>query len=191
MYNPTIGTPATSSDTQQPRDATADDIPSPVSTEVQANTKQPRNPSSSRNGKDQTFRLMDLPVELRLMIAEYAATEEKGIFWKWTEQSNTRAVGTFVCRKGDTEYPPNALSRVSRQLYDEVNGMTLKCVYHTLTFDADYLNITNWRNVANPPSRYYEVRQAWKHFSRLASPEVRAKMNLVLLRYYTNVLGHN
>lgn len=67
---------------------------------------------------------MDLATELRLMIVEYALTDEKDLKWKWTKYRIRARAGTF---KGTTTLANlTAISRVSHQLYNETKNLVWK-----------------------------------------------------------------
>ena len=68
---------------------------------------------------------MDLPTELRLMIAEYALTSDEPLHWIWLEhgpiEDHGRCHGTFEGLERLT-----SLSRVSRQLHNETARLVWK-----------------------------------------------------------------
>jgi hypothetical protein len=67
------------------------------------------------------FRLIDLPVELRLRIAEYALAQDEPLRWYWSTYQSDKKVGSF---QGIEEL--TALSRVSQQLYSETANIVWK-----------------------------------------------------------------
>jgi hypothetical protein len=50
------------------------------------------------------FRLMDLPVELRVMIAKHVLTYDRGLEWRWTKGQNRKR----VCALQSLEFIPLA-----------------------------------------------------------------------------------
>lgn len=70
------------------------------------------------------FRLMDLPTELRIMIAEYALTDKDELNWYWKDF--TFRSGIFMSKSKVRLVDLTALSRVSKQLYEETAGLVWK-----------------------------------------------------------------
>lgn len=64
---------------------------------------------------------MDLPLELRLRIAEYALAKNQPLGFYWLAYQEDKKIGTLK----DLD-KLNSLSRVSRQLYSEVSNIVLK-----------------------------------------------------------------
>jgi hypothetical protein len=81
---------------------------------------------------------MDLPVELRLEIAEYAMTADFLFYWRWKRRA---LAGSFDLdhdfRGRRVVKYLNALSLVSRQLHIETKGIVWKM--NTFSFDQDVL----------------------------------------------------
>ncbi|KAF2027184.1 hypothetical protein EK21DRAFT_115077 [Setomelanomma holmii] len=77
------------------------------------------NPSNLAGNPPMHFRLMDLPVELRLLVAEYVLQNHETLLWFWGRSVRTGVYkGTF--KKLDTL---TAITRVSRQLYAETKNL--------------------------------------------------------------------
>jgi hypothetical protein len=123
--------------------------------------------------KNQHFRLMDLPTELRLMIAEYVLTEEKGLWWIWTVFSPTRKVGGFTTYSSHKLYSNN-LAQVSRQLHDECHDVLLSC--NTLVFRGrcPYMLINCIHKMLE------ENIKGWQHFRGSISPKTLPKIKNVI-----------
>jgi hypothetical protein len=89
------------------------------------------------------FRLMDLPTELRLIIAEYALSYEEGLRWEWKcPMIPGKMVGFFKDRatsaNGRPIYRDDPTTRlcISRQLRNETSRLWAKCKTTTLYFDG-------------------------------------------------------
>jgi hypothetical protein len=97
----------------------------------------------SRPPNRQPFRFMDLPVELRLQISEYAFFDPAFFLkWKWTTFNNNKCVGTFSDINSITP-----LRLVSHQLHFETSGLIWKL--DTFTFVGEIIH-----NILDPPSRH-------------------------------------
>jgi hypothetical protein len=87
----------------------------------------------------QRFRLMDLPAEIRLLIAEYALSYES-ITWTWACCYPGEKAGKFLCnaRRDDGEYrigDSYSLSLFCKQLAYETRNLMYKI--NTLEFNGD------------------------------------------------------
>jgi hypothetical protein len=97
----------------------------------------PKNPCSGDGNKraivsrdtSTTFPFMRLPVELRIMIAEYAMYYDGGLNWHWTKQAGDKRVGSFGTWDESRRYIRAkrvvGISGVSRQLRHETVNMWL------------------------------------------------------------------
>ncbi|KAF2868105.1 hypothetical protein BDV95DRAFT_610075 [Massariosphaeria phaeospora] len=79
------------------------------------------------------FPFMKLPVEVRLMISEYALHYEDGISWSWRIDVDGRAIGSF--RVGPLRSTTLNNLCVSRQLRQETQNLVFKV--NTLHFGSD------------------------------------------------------
>lgn len=91
---------------------------------------------------------MDLPTEIRVMIAKYALKYENGLIWRWMEQPDGRRIGRFcdprvidAC-KGDFGHPVDKLC-LSRQLYQETAQMWF--TINVLCFDGNHSHLSNYQ----------------------------------------------
>jgi hypothetical protein len=89
--------------------------------------------SRSRKRLKKPFRYMDLPAELRLLIAEYALVAEEPLAWHWVEWTPTYKSVTFMNINNH-----NGLTRVSRQLRAELRPAFWKV--NTFEFDEAMLS---------------------------------------------------
>jgi hypothetical protein len=94
------------------------------------------------------FRLMDLPAEIRLLIAEYALSF-KNITWTWARYFPNEKAEKFLChaRRDDGEYricDSYSLSLVYKQLAHETRNLVYKI--NTLEFNE------NERFKSTPPN---------------------------------------
>jgi len=80
---------------------------------------------------------MDLPVELRLMIAEYALVSAKPLTWYYSEYTPKRRAGSFKHLSQAT-----ALTRVCRQLHHETAGLVWKL--NTVHFNQQHFDYVYW-----------------------------------------------
>jgi hypothetical protein len=87
---------------------------------------------------------MRLPAELRLIVAEYALSYDKGLMWRWKCETPGKMVGGFVDKQSyyDKTYYQNPLTRlcVSRQLRKETSQLWLKSA--VLHFDGANQGLT-------------------------------------------------
>ncbi|KAH7392432.1 hypothetical protein DE146DRAFT_758153 [Phaeosphaeria sp. MPI-PUGE-AT-0046c] len=67
------------------------------------------------------FRLMDLPIELRLRIAEFALASEEPLEWYWSTYEDDKRVGSFKDLDRVT-----GLARACRQLYTDISSFVWK-----------------------------------------------------------------
>lgn len=74
---------------------------------------------------------MDLPIELRIHIAEFVLTPDTPLVFRWVSCQNGTLIGTFAGMEELT-----ALTRVSKQLHAELADIALAC-NTTFTFDFD------------------------------------------------------
>jgi len=134
------------------------------------------------------FRLMELPVELRVMIAEYALSHEPGIFWTWTNYNEGEKSGKFVEPSGigiHDSKPCNPFSLVCKQLAYETRNITYKV--NTLNFDSG--NTTNpevpgYKSFPHSHTKSFSnAANAWEHFRKLAPPSVLAAVSNVDLSF--------
>jgi hypothetical protein len=88
----------------------------------------------------QPFRLMDLPIELRVHIAEYALTSEEPLYWYWTYFGSGEEVGRFNGLMRLT-----ALCRVSKQLHAELWPVVWKV--NTFSFEEDNFGMSYLRHI--------------------------------------------
>jgi hypothetical protein len=100
-------------------------------------TRQHLEPAAYRK-RSGVFRFMDLPAELRVMIAEYALSFDKGLEWHWTKGPTGKLIGKFRFPKDSVEHHAD-LDRVnqlslSRHLHQETAGIWLKV--NELRFDC-------------------------------------------------------
>jgi hypothetical protein len=65
-----------------------------------------------------SFRFMDLPVEIRLQVAEYVLRNDAPLEWAWADEKNSKHVGKI---RGVRSVNPFGL--VSRQLYADTWGV--------------------------------------------------------------------
>jgi hypothetical protein len=71
------------------------------------------------------FRFMDLPVELRLHIAEYSLKTDVVLCWEWPEYKKTPNSSTFVGKFAEPDHL-RALCQVSCQLHRELASVVWK-----------------------------------------------------------------
>ena len=86
------------------------------------------------------FRFMDLPPELRLEIAEYAATSATPLYWEWVSDTKGHRVGRFTANRPRSRKRNDltALSRVSRQLHAETSSLVWKL--NTFHINREYFS---------------------------------------------------
>jgi len=73
------------------------------------------------------FPLMDLPAELRVMIATYVLYVPEGHEWTWTTYRRRRHVATLQgCGLGEKPEELNALALTCRVIHQEIKGLILK-----------------------------------------------------------------
>ncbi|KAF1919495.1 hypothetical protein BDU57DRAFT_512629 [Ampelomyces quisqualis] len=78
-------------------------------------------PSTECGSPQPKFRLLDLPIELRLRIPEYELAQDASLRWQWSTCKSEKKVGSF---QGIHEL--TALSHVSRQIYPEASNIVYK-----------------------------------------------------------------
>lgn len=82
---------------------------------------------------------MDLPAELRIMIAKYVLYSPEGLWWIWLRYSTTYRVATLIERNSFTTLDMvNALARTCRTLYQETRGIVLDV--NTIVFDINWMH---------------------------------------------------
>ena len=120
---------------------------------------------------------MDLPVELRLYIAEYALTADDPLDWEWSTYETTlnakNRVGTFMGIPGLT-----ALSRVSRQLHSEVASIVWKA--NNFSFTEDRVLDYKEKSTQTSPE-WSEVEEAYEFFLRQAGAQTLQDLRSVVI----------
>ena len=106
---------------------------------------------------------MELPTEIRLIIAEYALASEEGLFWYWKTESTGKKTGGFKNRfqQPQTRWlaewhyvNPITLLYLSRQLQQETSNLWARV--NTLHFDGSQTAYTGDRTSAVSAVRAYE-----------------------------------
>jgi len=97
---------------------------------------------------------MELPTELRLMIAEYALASEEGLFWYWKAKYYAKRVGAFIDRQTyDRDHHITRLC-LSRQLRQETSNLWTRV--NTVHFDGSQDAYTSSRTSAMSAVEDYE-----------------------------------
>ncbi|OAL43732.1 hypothetical protein IQ07DRAFT_665821 [Pyrenochaeta sp. DS3sAY3a] len=118
-----------------------------------------------------TLCLLDLPVELRIMIAEYALTDTDELDWSWTSCVSGSRSGTFLSKRNVRLVDLTALRRVSKQLCTETAGLVWK--WNTFNFGRR-AGLFNYRRPRSPWSSRADghLRAAVNFFLEKAPPGV-------------------
>jgi hypothetical protein len=91
---------------------------------------------------------MDLPTEIRVMIAEHVLTFDGGVLWRWTSRSDGTRVGRFYiansARYGKDLGPPVDMLCLSHQLHQETAWLWLKL--NELHFDGDIRSLPDFED---------------------------------------------
>jgi len=117
---------------------------------------------------------MDLPVELRLYIAEYVMAGNQSLKWHWPTYTPSTRVGSFK-RIDDL----TVLSRVSRQLHSETSGLVWKM--NAVSFTGSHFG-EQYRVVkASRGSESQAVLDAYRYFMRIASGSILQRIKLTAL----------
>lgn len=130
----------------------------------------------------QPFRLLDLPTELRLQIAEHALRSREPLIWTWItyDPNGDTGKGTFKGLDSLT-----AITRASRQLHAETTGLVWKS--NTFRFDEWILEVGHRKYPAGTsPSAHIE--EAYNFFYRL-TPETTRKF-IKSIRFRLNILDN-
>jgi hypothetical protein len=126
---------------------------------------------------------MKLPVELRVMIAEYALAYKGGLDWYWTEKDGTR-IGRLK-PVYSSEYNPETVCPLqmlclSRQLRQETSQIWLKV--NVLNFDGD-IDERDRRNLAiTSDSLFGEALDSFEFFHRRINPAQFAMIQTVTIK---------
>jgi hypothetical protein len=134
-----------------------------------------------RRPREGVFPLMKLPVELRIMIAEYALAYNGGLDWYWKEKDGTR-IGrlkpAYCFKRNPEDFCPTQVLCLSRQLYEETSQIWLKV--NTLNFDGDEDKLIF--NAQTYDSVFGEAIDNFEFFLRHLSPEQVAKIQTVAIQ---------
>jgi len=111
------------------------------------------------------FPLMELPPELRTMIAKYALHEPEGLAWVWTAYRKVQRVATLrgggVFSRSKTLQDFNALGRTCKTLHDETRGLVL---------EVNIIKIlSHCMHSFRPSSNWYESSNGTDWFLRVAA----------------------
>jgi hypothetical protein len=136
-----------------------------------------------RQSLKKPFRIMDLPTELRVMIAEYALTSEERLCWEWLNHESKPASGSGMCRGTFAGLEQlTYLCRVSRQLYKETSTIVWK--NNNFAFEENNLGIIcdDKDNFGLTPRA--SLRHAHGFFLRVAGPAFTSRLRYITLGLY-------
>jgi hypothetical protein len=125
------------------------------------------------------FRLMDLPTELRLMIAEYALSYEEGLVWRWKSTAQGKRVGCFKDKathiNGLNIYRSKPTTRLAlcRRLHQETADLWARST--TVYFDTSMSSGTNTR-----PEKVRLAVDAFASLMRHAAGSRKTPLKVVL-----------
>lgn len=95
---------------------------------------------------------MDLPTEIRVMIAKYALAYDDGLVWRWIEQPDGKCVGKFCDMNtfiySDKLGAPIEVLCLTRQLHQETMHLWPKM--NELCFDGERYNLSDYQWTSSP-----------------------------------------
>jgi len=118
----------------------------------------------------ETFRLMDFPTKIRVMVAKYALTYKNGLVWRWIEQLSGERVGRFcdMSKNQDIEDlgPCVNILSLSRQLHETGN---LMIKVNRLHFDDENSYLSHYDDIQTFDERTQDELQFFLSHKRTST----------------------